>query len=132
MAGAESYLHAEFHLDPSSIQPFGHNTPTSQTGQTDRTGQTGQRYESIGRQRTVLQTVAQKRWPYAVVRNGPQAGISVYNAALLRVTTGDRHFMLGQLHSPILGVIIILRHDGRTVNNEKAEKLQKLEFVHRA
>jgi len=29
---AEAYLHAKFHLD--SIQPFGHNTPTSQTGQT--------------------------------------------------------------------------------------------------
>jgi len=37
------------------IQPFGHNTPTLQTGQRDRTGQ---RSDSIGR--TVLQTVAQK------------------------------------------------------------------------
>jgi len=40
-----------------SVQPFGHNTPTSQTdrqtGQTDR-----QQTDSIGR--TVLQTVAQK------------------------------------------------------------------------
>jgi len=36
VAGAEAYLHAEFHIDPSS-QPFGHNTPTSQTGQTEET-----------------------------------------------------------------------------------------------
>ena len=50
-----------------SVQLFGHNTPTLQTGQTDRTGQTDmqtdrqtdrQRSDSIGR--TVLQTVAQK------------------------------------------------------------------------
>jgi len=36
----------------SSVQPFGHNTSTSQTGQTER-----QRSDSIGR--TVLQTVTQ-------------------------------------------------------------------------
>jgi len=34
-------------------QPFGHSTPTSQTGQTDR-----QRSDSIGQ--SILQTVAQK------------------------------------------------------------------------
>ena len=39
-----------------SIQPFGHNTPTSQTGQ---------RSDSIGR--TVLQTVAQKQWQCTVM-----------------------------------------------------------------
>jgi len=43
-------------VSPWSIQPFGHNTPTLQTGQTDR-----QRSDSIGR--TVLQTVAQKNKP---------------------------------------------------------------------
>jgi len=42
-----------------SIQPFGHNTPTSQTGQTDRQdGTDRQRCDSIGQ--TVLQTVAQE------------------------------------------------------------------------
>jgi len=43
-----------------SIQPFGHNTPTSQTDTTDRqTNRTDrQRSDSIGR--TVLQTVTQK------------------------------------------------------------------------
>ena len=44
-----------------SIQPFGHNTPTSQTDRTDRTDrtvrQTGQRSDSV--ERTGLQTVAQ-------------------------------------------------------------------------
>jgi len=41
-----------------SIQPFGYNTPTSQTDrQWDR--QTGQRTDSIGR--TILQTVTQKK-----------------------------------------------------------------------
>jgi len=57
------------HRDPSShfennsswfVQPFAHNTPTSQTQdrQRDRTGETGWRSDSIGW--TVLQTVAQK------------------------------------------------------------------------
>ena len=56
---AEAYLLAKF-------QPFGHNTPTSQT---DR--QTGQLTDSIGR--TVLQTVAQKlkRGNFKGERGGP-------------------------------------------------------------
>jgi len=41
----------------SSIQPFGQNTPTSQTGQTGPDRQDRQRSDSVGR--TVLQTVAQ-------------------------------------------------------------------------
>ena len=45
-----------YQVASGSIQPFGHNTPTSQTGQTDRTTVT--RSNSIGR--TVLQTVDQK------------------------------------------------------------------------
>jgi len=45
-------------VSSGSIQLFGHNTSTLQTGQTNRTGQTGQRSDSIGR--TVLQMVAQK------------------------------------------------------------------------
>ena len=44
-----------------SIQPFGHNTPTSQTGQTDR-----QRSDRIGR--TVLQMVAKKTAVFTTVR----------------------------------------------------------------
>jgi len=41
VAGAEAYLHAKFHLDPSNrvatiLQRY-HNTPTLQTGQTDST-----------------------------------------------------------------------------------------------
>jgi len=44
-----------------SIQPFGHSTPTSQTGQTGQTDR--QRSDSIGR--TVLQTVAQQRLYFA-------------------------------------------------------------------
>jgi len=55
VAWAEVYLLAKWHLDPSKFQPFGHNTPTLQTGQTDR--QTGQRSRSIGR--TITVTVAQ-------------------------------------------------------------------------
>jgi len=56
VAGAEAYLRAKFHLDPSNR--FGHNTQMSQTGQTHRERQTDrQRSDSIGR--TVLQTVAQ-------------------------------------------------------------------------
>jgi len=48
-------------VSPCSVQPFGHNTPTSQTDIQDRqTGQRGHRSDSIGR--TVLQTVAQKRY----------------------------------------------------------------------
>ena len=43
------------------IQPFGHNARTSQTDRTDRqTDQSGERSYSIAR--TVLQTVAQKRF----------------------------------------------------------------------
>jgi len=42
-----------------SVKPFGHNTPTSQTDRTDRQIDR-QRSDSIGR--TVLQTVAQKRF----------------------------------------------------------------------
>ena len=48
-----------------SMQPFGHNTPTSQTDRHDR--QTGQRSNSIGG--TVLQTAAQKHW---LTRLNPQ------------------------------------------------------------
>ena len=44
-------------VSSSSVKPFGHNTPTSQTDRTDRTDR--QRTDSIGR--TVLQTVAPKR-----------------------------------------------------------------------
>ena len=41
-----AYPHAKFHLD-SSIQPFGHNTRTSQTGQTGRQADR-QRSDSVG------------------------------------------------------------------------------------
>jgi len=53
VARAETYRHAEFHLDPSNRLATVHQ----RFGQ-DRTGQTGQRSDSIGR--TVLHTVAQK------------------------------------------------------------------------
>ena len=59
VAGAETYMHAKFHLDPSNR---GHSAPTLRT---DRTGQDStdrqtdrHRSDSIGR--TVLQTVAQQ------------------------------------------------------------------------
>jgi len=42
-----------------SIQPFGHNTPSSQTGQTEQDRQTGQWCDNIGR--TILKIVA-KKW----------------------------------------------------------------------
>jgi len=54
VAGAEAYLHAKFHLDPSNRLATVH-----QLHRQDRTGQTGQQSDGIGR--TVLQTVAQKR-----------------------------------------------------------------------
>ena len=60
MARAEAYLHAKFHLDPSSRLATIHqrHRQTDRIGQTDRTGQTDrQRSDSI--RRTVLQTVAQ-------------------------------------------------------------------------
>jgi len=62
VARAEAYLHAKFHLDPSSRLVTVHERHR----QTDRTGQTGpdrQRTDGIGRTvlQTVLQTVAQKR-----------------------------------------------------------------------
>jgi len=65
-------------VSSSSIQPFGHSTPTSQTGQdrqTDR--QTCQWSDSIGR--TVLQMVAQKM--ETLRRNGPvvKSVVSVLN-----------------------------------------------------
>jgi len=44
-----------------SVQPFGHSARTSQTGQT---GQDRQRTDSLGR--TVLQTVAQKRFRFTL------------------------------------------------------------------
>jgi len=50
VARAEAYLSAKFHLDPSN------RLASARTLQTDR----GQRSDSIGR--TVLQTVAQKRF----------------------------------------------------------------------
>jgi len=46
VAGAEAYLHAKFHVDPS--KPFGHSTPTSQTDRTDR--QNRQTGRQAGRQ----------------------------------------------------------------------------------
>jgi len=54
VAGAESYLCAEFHIDPSNRLATIHQCYT----QTDRRGQTGQWSDSI--KRTVLETVAQK------------------------------------------------------------------------
>jgi len=58
VAAAEAYLHAKFHLDPSSRLATIHR----RCRQADRqTGQTEQRSGSIGR--TVLQTVAQKNHP---------------------------------------------------------------------
>jgi len=57
MAGAEAYLHAKFHLDPSNPLATLHQRHR-QPDRTDRTDrQTGERTDSIGR--TVLQTVAQ-------------------------------------------------------------------------
>jgi len=55
VAGAEAYLHAKFHLDPSNrlATIHQHHRQTRQTGQTDR-----QRIDSTGQ--TVLQMVAQK------------------------------------------------------------------------
>jgi len=51
VARAEAYLHAKFHLDPSNRLATVHKHYRPQTGQ---------RTDSIGRRRTVLQTVAQK------------------------------------------------------------------------
>jgi len=62
-----------------SVQPFGHNTPTSQTGQTE---QDRQRSDSIGR--TVLQTVAQNYrilMPFLAVK---------FNESSAVAQTGDR------------------------------------------
>jgi len=53
--GAEAYLLAQFHLDPSNRLATIHQRHRQTDRQTDRTGQ---RTDSIGR--TVLQTVAQK------------------------------------------------------------------------
>jgi len=61
-----------------SIQPFSHNTPTSQTGQTDR-----QRSDSIGR--TVLQTVAHK-WMPALSMRAAQS-FHVHNRSVAISTT---------------------------------------------
>ena len=61
MARAEAYLHAKFHLDPSNRLA----RIDQRHGETDRqTGQDRQRFDSTGR--TVLQTVAQKRFAYAI------------------------------------------------------------------
>jgi len=59
VAGAEAYLRAKFHLDPSNRLATVHQRHR-QTGQ-DRTDR--QRSDSIGR--NVLQTVAQKLYLYA-------------------------------------------------------------------
>jgi len=37
VAWAEAYLQAPYQVASLSIQPFSHNTPTSETDQTDRT-----------------------------------------------------------------------------------------------
>jgi len=55
VTGAEAYLHAKFHLDPSNRLATVHER-YRQTDRTDRRDR--QRTDSIGR--TVLQTVAQK------------------------------------------------------------------------
>ena len=50
-----------------SVQPFGHNTPTLQSGQDRQDRQDRQRSDSIGR--TVLQTVAQKLLSFSHIRD---------------------------------------------------------------
>ena len=74
-------------VSSSSIQPFGHNTPTSQAGQlqTDRTDRTGQtdRYRQTDRQRS--DSTGRTKWsakngsPYAI---GPLSVLSCLSACL--------------------------------------------------
>jgi len=103
-----------------SIQPFGHNTPTSQTGQKDR--QTGQWSDSTGR--TVLQTTAQTLKPGLVAcydiqpgnREGPFWFWSFIDLSLTYLLTWTLTHLL-TAPGPTLGILHIRRLHYTTTEN---------------